>query len=161
MKKLTFILYRFIYIFSACLTVGAFTFANLTALSPTKYGGGNGNIGLLPFAFLFPFIIIFIAMSISYLHEYLYRKLEMNTIRVVVGVSLLGVILILSLTFIKAFQLKSLLAEVNPIYREETKIPLLTMNSNAVFFNFFTFILLLLVCSFISGMMAFKDKQRK
>ncbi|MFG3613492.1 hypothetical protein [Rummeliibacillus stabekisii] len=156
MKKLTSYLYRIIYIFSAVITIGSFTFANLTAVSPTHNGGGNGNIGLLGFFFLFPFIIIFVAMTISYLHGYMYRKLKRNSIRIITSGSLLGMILIISITLIRAFNLKSVLAEVNPIYRGRMDIPLFTIYSNAVFFNFFTFVLLLLICFFISGLMTFK-----
>lgn len=160
MEKLTRYLYFIIYILSTVLTIGAFIFANLTAIAPTNNGGGNGNIGLFPFFFLFPFIIVFIAMSISYMHEFMYSNLQKGTIRMTVAGSLLGIILIVSTTLIRAIQLKSLLAEVNPIYHEETKIPLLSIYSNAVFFNFFTFTLLILLCLFISGMMAYKDKQK-
>ncbi|MEK5529717.1 hypothetical protein MKX79_10095 [Viridibacillus sp. FSL R5-0468] len=160
MKKIKSHLYCYIYILSSVVTIGAFIFANLTTISPTNYGGGNGNFGLLPFFFLFPFIIVFISMTISYMHEFMYRKLQKGTIRKIVAGSLLGMILIVSITLIRAIQLKSLLAEVNPIYHEETKIPLLSIYSNAVFFNFFTFTLLILLCLFISGIMAYKDKQK-
>lgn len=160
MKKLTRYLYFIIYILSTVLTIGSFIFANLTAIAPTNNGGGNGNIGLFPFFFLFPFIIVFIAMSISYMHEFMYSNLQKGTIRMTVAGSLLGIILIVSTTLIRAIQLKSLLAEVNPIYHEETKFPLLSIYSNAVFFNFFTFTLLILLCLFISGMMAYKDKPK-
>ncbi|MGE7625456.1 hypothetical protein ACQKMD_21395 [Viridibacillus sp. NPDC096237] len=160
MNKLMNYLYRFIYIISVLITIGAFTFANLSAVSPTQYAGGNGNIGLFPFFFLFPFIITFIAMSISYIHEYMYCKLQKRTIRMTIAGSLLGMILIISITLIRSIQLKSLLAEVNPQYREETKIPLLSIYSNAVFFNFFTFVLVLLICFFVGGMMSYKDRYK-
>ncbi|MGE7920544.1 hypothetical protein ACQKM9_16640 [Viridibacillus sp. NPDC093762] len=160
MKKIKSYLYCFIYILSTVLTIGAFIFANLTTISPTNYGGGNGNLGLFPFFFLFPFIIVFISMTICYMHEFMYRKLQKGTIRKIVAGSLLGMFLIVSITLIRAIQLKSLLVELNPIYREETRIPLLSIYSNAVFFNFFTFTLLILLCFFISGMMAYKDIQK-
>lgn len=158
MKKMTSYPFRIIYIFSAVITIGSFTFANLTAVSPTHNSGGNGNIGLLGFFFISPFILIFVAMSISYLHQYMYLKLKKSSIRIITSGSLIGMTLIISITLIRAFKLKSVLAEVNPIYRGRTDIPLSTIYSNAVFFNFFTFVLLLLICFFISGLMTLKEK---
>lgn len=97
-------------------------------------------------------------MSISYLHQYLYKKYERNMIRLMTISSLLINLIILSVTIIRAFHLKTILAEVNPIYKGQTEIPLFTPYSNAIFFNLFTFISLLLICLFISSLMAYKDK---
>ena len=85
-------------------------------------------------------------------------KIKKTSIRIITFGSLIGMTLIISIILIRAFKLKSVLAEVNPIYRGRTDIPLFTIYSNAVFFNFFTFVLLLLICFFISGMMTLKEK---
>lgn len=64
MKKLTRYLYFIIYILSTVLTIGAFIFANLTAIAPTNNGGGNGNIGLFPFFFYFH-LLLFSSVCLS------------------------------------------------------------------------------------------------
>lgn len=57
MEKIKSHLFCFIYILSTVLTIGAFIFANLTTISPTNYGGGNGNFGLFPFFFYFHLLL--------------------------------------------------------------------------------------------------------
>ncbi|WP_144510084.1 hypothetical protein [Bacillus sp. FJAT-22090] len=159
MKKFSYYLYGFVYIVCAFVTVGAFAFANLSTKPPAEYSGGNGNIGLLPLLFLFPLIIIFIALTISFTHEYMYRKLKKKTVVTIAGVSLLSIAAITSTTMVRAYHLKSLLTKVSPNYQGDSKVPLLNINSNDVFFNFFTFILLLFFSLLVGGLLALKDKK--
>lgn len=161
MKNFSYYLYGFVYIVCAFVTVGAFAFANLSTKPPAEYGGGNGNIGLLPLLFLFPLIIIFIALTISFSHEFMYRKLKKETALAIAGVSLSCIAAIISTTIIRAYHLKSVIAEVNPNYQGASKVPLLSINSNDTFFNFYTFILLLFFSLLVGGILALKDKKQK
>lgn len=82
--------YLVLYIFSALVTTASFTFAYLSTTSPSNYAGGNGNFGLVGFLLFSPIIIIFIAMSISYLHQYLYKHYEKSKIRLMTISSLMA-----------------------------------------------------------------------
>lgn len=158
MTKWTHFIYIGLFIFSGLLTIASFVLANVLAASPSEKIGGNGNFGLIGFYFLFPFIIMFLAMSISTIHKFMLEKLARKTINLVTFGSLFITTLIALITFIRASQLRPILFEVSPNYRGVDSIPLLSPYSNAIFFNIFTFISLLLLCTFISGLLTKKRK---
>ncbi|VEI05156.1 hypothetical protein [Kurthia zopfii] len=158
MKKVTIFLNIITYILSAIITIGVIIFANLTSVSPTHKIGGNGNFGLIGFFYLFPFIIIFMTMTINYLNKYMYKNLLNKTIRIITCTSFFVIVLITGITFKRAFKLKSLLFEISPIYHGRENIPLLTMHSNEIFFNTSTFFVIVSICFFISGVMNFNKK---
>lgn len=60
MAKWTHSIYIGLFIFSGLLTIASFVLANVSAASPSEKIGGNGNLGLLGFYFLFP-----LALSIN------------------------------------------------------------------------------------------------
>lgn len=74
-------------------------------------------------------------------------------------ISLGAFLLIVSVTIMRALKLKETLAEVNPVYKGATEIPLFTVHSNEIYFNFFTFISLLLVSVCIGGLLAYNKKK--
>lgn len=139
MKNMNIFLKLITYILSAIITIGVIVFANLTSVSPTHKIGGNGNFGLIGFFYLFPFLIIFMTMTINFLDKYMYKKLLNKTIRIITCSSFFVIVLIIGIAFKRAFKLKSLLFEISPIYQGREDIPLFTMYSNDIFLTLLHF----------------------
>ncbi|MDM5335501.1 hypothetical protein QUF56_20280 [Ureibacillus composti] len=151
-------LYLTIYLICTLFSIVAFALTNYSTIPPDAYAGGNGNLGIIPVVFGMPFILFFIVLTIIYAYQWMFHNLDVKKMAIISTISLLGIAIISIITWIKAERMVALLKEVHPIYSEVDDVPMLSINSNAVFFNIWTFIAVILLCSLISSLMARKDR---
>lgn len=147
-----------IYLICTLYSIAAFALTNYSTIPPDAYAGGNGNLGIIPVVFGMPFILFFMVLTIIYGYQWMVLKLDVKKLTIISIVSLLCIAIISIITWIKTKQMVALLKEVHPIYSEVDDVPILSINSNSVFFNIWTFIAVILLCLFISSLMARKDR---
>lgn len=152
-------LFLFLYCISTFATIGLFYFINLLTepFNPESIlqGGGNGNPGLFPIIFLFPFLLYFIYGTTKIVYQFLLKNNIKLLYTITIG-SFIGVVSILYLTLAEAYDFKKYISNSHPSYALDSQIPLLNTYSNNLFFNTNTFIMLVLICTFIAGIFSIK-----
>lgn len=146
-------IYLVLYIFSTVATILMFVLVNrLTEpLISGGSGGGNGNPGLFPIIFLFPFGLVFIYGTYSLLKKWISNNFSTIAIKGATIASFIGVCLILWRVLGQALKLRYAIVEKNPSFDQVSDISLLNTYSNSIFFNEYTFLMLILAVLFVAG----------
>lgn len=122
-------------------------------------GGGNGNPGLFPIIFFLPFFLFFLYGTTEILMRWIHKKYSLRIIILFTLLSMFGVVTIASLTLIEANEFRSFIVEVNPSFEDESQVTLLNTFSNSIFFNQYTFLMLIFACLFLGGVWALLKKR--
>ena len=120
--------------------------------------GGNGNPGLFPWLLLFPFFGFFVYGTFKYSMLTLTKLAKAKIIMIITGSSMLSFVIMMNVYY-QASELRKKIVEVSPSYTKESELSLLNFWSNAIFFNFFTFSLVILLTIFFSAGMALLKKR--
>ncbi|AQQ51848.1 hypothetical protein [Planococcus lenghuensis] len=146
MKKLFF----FGYLISAGLTVLLFYSINgLTeplGSADGTWGGGNGNPGIFPLVFLWPFLCLFLYGTTAYSMRLMKRAWPAAKIRVSAAVFALLAIGIAVYQVAAAQAVRKELIRLHPSFNEDHLPSLLNTYTNSIFFNLLTFIMIVLFC---------------
>ncbi|MGF2616978.1 hypothetical protein FZC84_03895 [Rossellomorea vietnamensis] len=142
------VIYLGIYFISVLATIMMFILGNiLTEPLVTESGlggGGNGNPGLFPFVVLFPFLLIFFYGTYWFFKK-LIASLTTKAVKNLTIISSAVIGLILAVSIKKAAELRLLIVEQNPSFENVAQVDLINTYSNSIFFNFYTFLALLLL----------------
>lgn len=120
--------------------------------------GGNGNPGLFPWIPLFPFFGIFVYGTFKYLMLTLTKLAKAKIIMIITGSSVLSFVIMMNVYY-QASELRKKIVEISPSYAKESELSLLNFWSNAIFSNFSTFSLVILLTIFFSAGMALLKKR--
>ncbi|MGM0846069.1 MAG: hypothetical protein ACQEUT_13920 [Bacillota bacterium] len=116
-------------------------------------GGGNGNPGLFPLMVLLPFFLIFIYGTYWFFNKWI----ENVTLKTKWGLTIISCAvftLIFADTLNKADALRYLIVKQNPSFENVSQVDLINTYSNSIFFNFYTFMALLLIILVAAGIRA-------
>ncbi|TYS19038.1 hypothetical protein FZC78_06005 [Rossellomorea vietnamensis] len=150
------VIYLGIYFISVLATIMMYILGNnLTEplLTESGLGGGNGNPGLFPFVVLSPFLLIFIYGS-YWLFNKLIASVTTKSVKNLTIISCAVIGLILAVSIKKAAELRLLIVEQNPSFENVSQVDLINTYSNSIFFNFYTFVALLLIILAAAGIRA-------
>ncbi|HWI46741.1 MAG TPA: hypothetical protein VNU45_00785 [Rummeliibacillus sp.] len=117
--------------------------------------GGNGNPGLFPWIFLFPFFGFFVYGTFKYSMFTLTKLAKAKKIMIIAGASVLSFIILINV-YNQASELRKKIVEVSPSYTKESELSLLNFWSNSIFFNFTTFLLVVLLTILFSAGISIK-----
>ncbi|MGD6966930.1 hypothetical protein ACQCVP_10900 [Rossellomorea vietnamensis] len=148
------VIYLGIYFISVLATIMMYILGNNLAepllTESGLSGGGNGNPGLFPFVVLSPFLLIFI-----YGTYWLFNKgIDNVTVKSKWGLTIISCAvftLIFAFTLNKAEALRYLIVNQNPSFENVSQVDLINTYSNSIFFNFYTFVALLLIILVAAG----------
>ncbi len=117
-----------------------------TLNSNSQFGliSGNGNPGLFPWIFLFPFFVFFVYGTYKYSMLILTQLGKAEKLMITARSIVLSFIILLNL-YNQAPELRKRIVEHSPSYTKESELSLLNFWSNSIFFNFFTFVLIILL----------------
>lgn len=119
--------------------------------------GGNGNPGLYPWILLFPFFGFFVYGTFKYSMLTLTKLTKAKIIMFITGSSVISFVIMMNV-YTQASELRKKIVEASPSYTEESELSLLNFWSNSIFFNFFTFsLVILLIILFSAGMALLKN----
>ncbi|MFJ8263539.1 hypothetical protein ACIQ4I_16625 [Rummeliibacillus sp. NPDC094406] len=156
-------MFKIIYIISFLMSVLLFYLCNdmtQTLNINSEFGvvGGNGNLGLFPWIFLFPFFGFFVYGTFKYSMLTLTKLAKAKKIMMLAGSGVLSFIIVINV-YNQASELRKKIVEVSPTYTRESELSLLNFWSNSIFFNFFTFLLVILLTILLSaGMTMLKSR---
>lgn len=153
----------FLFIFAFSTVASIVMFASINHFTEKLHGslsggGGNGNPGLFPILFLYPFFFFFLYGMVKIAYNFLYSKFETRLFKYVMLLSFLLVSIISAMTINKANSLRTSIMKINQSFSDSAPIPLLNTFSNNIFFNAFTFTLVVLVCILIAGILVWRKK---
>ncbi|WP_397537143.1 hypothetical protein [Rummeliibacillus pycnus] len=148
-------MFKIIYIISFLMSCLLFYLCNdmtQTLNINSEFGvvGGNGNPGLIPWIFLFPFFGFFVYGTFKYSTLTLTKLAKAKKIMIITGSSVLSFIILVNV-YNQASELRKRIVEVSPSYTKESELSLLNFWSNSIFFNFFTFFLVILLTILFSA----------
>lgn len=149
-----------LYILCAAISISIFVLTNITT-EPLNTGGGNGNPGLLFILILYPFLLSFVYWTVLLLYKWMKIHLNTNNITILTIFSSLLALFILFSTIIKAINFREEIVRVSPSYNNVNEVSLLNTFSNSIFFNYYTFLMLLLLCLTIAGFSVLISLQKK
>lgn len=153
--------YIFLYIVSAVISISIFLLTNITTERLNGSGGGNGNPGLMFILFLYPFLLIFIFWTVLLLRKWMIQQLNTKKLSIITLFSFVLALLILILTFYEAITFREEIVRVSPSFDDINQVSLLNTFSNSIFFNQYTFLMLLLLCLSIAGFSVFIVGKKK
>lgn len=118
---------------------------------PLKGGGGNGNPGLFFILMLYPFLLIFVYWTVLLLYKWMNIHLNTNKITILTTFSSVLTLFILISTINKAINFREEIVRASPTFNNINEVSLFNTFSNSIFFNCYTFLMLLLLCLSIAG----------
>ncbi|PPA71894.1 hypothetical protein C4B60_00500 [Jeotgalibacillus proteolyticus] len=113
--------------------------------------GGNGNPGLFPVVFLYPFLIFFIYGTTVILKNWISYKFITKNLYYLSVVSFFGVLISSISVYYRASKFRYFIVHKNSSFTDVSQISLLNTFSNSIFFNFFTFLLVIILSLFIAS----------
>ena len=142
-------MFKVFYIISflmSCLLFYLCNYMTQTLNSNSQFGviSGNGNPGLFPWIFLFPFFVFFVYGTYKYSILILTQLAKAKKLMIIASSIVLSFIILLNL-YNQASALRKRIVELSPSYTKESELSLLNFWSNSIFFNFFTFVLVILL----------------
>lgn len=157
-------MFKYVYIICTVLSMYLFYLCNnfteqLVIKDDLAGGGGNGNPGLFPWLFLLPFFLGFLLGTFIYLLKWI-RRLKKKSIYYILFSSLVLSSIIVIITYKNANNLRERIIEVHPSFTNAKQIDLLNTFSNDIFFNPYTFILVILMVLFLSSIFIAIKKSR-
>ncbi len=141
-----------LYGFSAVLTIAAFYGVNYFTepVNNDDYRGGNGNPALFFPVVLMPFLFCFIYGTVELSMRVAENWLSCKKTWIGIGLSLLYTVVISIWTFRAATEFRIYIVDTKDAYDDPAQFPLLNVFSNDLFFNLYTFLLVVGIC-FIAG----------
>ncbi|PSL40962.1 hypothetical protein B0H99_10394 [Planomicrobium soli] len=151
--------FLFLYLCSFLLTGSVFILSNAMTSEVTPDSiSGNGNPFLFPLMILHPFILFFLYGTTEYSMRYL-LKWSSKVIRICAFLAFCLVSLIFVVTFNAVKSMQAKIIKINDSIDGPNQIGYLNIYTNSLFFNGYTFLMVLLICFLIGCIWALITKK--